>query len=643
MKHFNWRCFLLLLACQSLTLPASSQDEIQPLAEGRRTWTMTTEDGTETLEGQVVGLKQASVQIELVNGEKRTVALENLVPGDRKAALVDRVGSGVVMLSTKDVFGQPVGFGTGFVIHPSGLILTNYHVIAGAASVGVSFREGEDETDAKVMSVDREHDIAFLRVDQLPETVHVIEILSNQLPALGTSVWTLGHPDGLKNTAGWGQISAVRTTDQMPANIRQSLGAPAESRWLQTNAVLARGSSGGPLLNEFGQALGINSFVLSPQLGFAIHISHARDAYGQATKGQPLSLPLPPGENEDALAWLSPEIAPLVKEYSDAFRNLQREAAGLTQSQAMQSVAGIHETYRDKFLSLARENASDWAGLQAMVYAAQSCDGEEDADALQEICDLALKHQKEQQHLKALVQAIARTQSGTARDFCRKVAETSPHEIVRMSACFRLGVNLLQWLQYPDSIELAKVQGFRDELEQLCTQLESSAKELSDEVAKQQGLALAIGLRRKLQEITLGLPAPEIDGVDAEGANFKLSDYRGKVVLLDFFADWCPHCKRMYPGERAMVENLKDRPFALLGVHCESERVLEKLVNDKTVTWRSWADGEDGPIVANWRVDGFPTMILVDHDGVIRWRSGGAPEEKELNELIEQLLVEAER
>ena len=114
------------------------------------------------------------------------------------------------------------------------------------------------------------------------------------------------------------------------------------------------------------------------------------------------------------------------------------------------------------------------------------------------------------------------------------------------------------------------------------------------------------------------------------------------MILLDFFADWCPHCRRMYPAERDMVARLKDRPFALLGVHCESQDVLDKLDKNKTVTWRSWADGPQGPISNAWGVDAFPTIYLLDHEGVVRWRSDGVPDPAELTKLIDQLIVEAE-
>ena len=82
----------------------------------------------------------------------------------------------------------------------------------------------------------------------------------------------------------------------------------------------------------------------------------------------------------------------------------------------------------------------------------------------------------------------------------------------------------------------------------------------------------------------LGLK-PDIQGSDIEGKKFKLSDYAGKVVLLDFFGDWCRYCRRMYPLERSLVEEYDGRPFVLLGVCSDSGHVLRKLIEHGEVTW----------------------------------------------------------
>jgi peroxiredoxin len=492
------------------------------------------------------------------------------------------------------------------------------------------------------MSVDPAHDIAVLRVDPLPGDVHVVEIQSRELPTLGNSVWTLGHPNGLKNTAGWGQVSAIRKTAEMPEGLQQALKSPSDSRWLQTTAVIAQGSSGGPLLNEDGKAIGINTFLLSPQLGFAVHISHARDAFVKAMEGKPLMLPFPPEQDEDALAWLSPEVAPLLQEYSEALAAFQQSAAGLSRAEAISKVNDIRDTYRGRFLTLARQDPESWPGLQALAYAAQTCSGGNDDDALHEVCNLALEHHGKNRQISSILRMVAQKPGDAVSSFARSLVEESPHEVVRLSGCMTLAMNQLQRLQYPDSLDLESMLQSRQDVEEACKQLEEIAAASKQETIQRDGKLLAEQVRQQLGAIQTGLSAPEISGVDSEGTEFQLSEYRGKVILLDFFADWCPHCKRMYPAERKMVEDMKDRPFALLGIHCESEQVLQRLINTQAVTWRCWADGDDGAIAASWSLEGFPTMVLLDETGRIRYRWNGVPDEKQLQDFVEELVSQAE-
>lgn len=118
--------------------------------------------------------------------------------------------------------------------------------------------------------------------------------------------------------------------------------------------------------------------------------------------------------------------------------------------------------------------------------------------------------------------------------------------------------------------------------------------------------------------------APDISGEDVDGRPFKLSDYRGKVVVLVFWGHWCGPCRSMYPGERALVEKFAGRPFALLGVNSDENRSqVKELMKKGDVTWRAWYDGQEGPIAKAWNVSGWPTVYVLDSKGVIRRQESG--------------------
>ncbi len=132
--------------------------------------------------------------------------------------------------------------------------------------------------------------------------------------------------------------------------------------------------------------------------------------------------------------------------------------------------------------------------------------------------------------------------------------------------------------------------------------------------------ALAEAALFELRNLAVGKPAPDIEGEDASGGKFKLSDYRGKVIVLSFSGNWCGPCREMYPFERELVSRHKDRPFAMLGVNTDPEReTVRKSIQSGEITWRNWWDGgQDGPITTRWNIRSFPTVFVIDAKGIIR-------------------------
>lgn len=128
------------------------------------------------------------------------------------------------------------------------------------------------------------------------------------------------------------------------------------------------------------------------------------------------------------------------------------------------------------------------------------------------------------------------------------------------------------------------------------------------------------------RNLNVGQTAPDIVGADLDGRELKLSDYRGKVVVLSFWGSWCPHCQEILPQERSLVTHLKDRPFALLGVNNDEDRELAaKFAEKEQMTWPSWWDGDPktGKIATQWNVTEWPTIYVIDAAGVIRHKSEG--------------------
>lgn len=173
-----------------------------------------------------------------------------------------------------DFFYGPVpqqGQGSGFVLTKEGLILTNNHVIGNAQRLEVMLSD-KHKYKARVLAVDKNHDLALIKIDA-PSLTPVTLSDSRNL-VVGQRVYAIGNPFGLNGTMTRGIISAIRS-------IRGPQGNPIEDA-IQTDAAVNPGNSGGPLLNSRGEVIGITTMIASngadqsSGIGFAIPINTAR-------------------------------------------------------------------------------------------------------------------------------------------------------------------------------------------------------------------------------------------------------------------------------------------------------------------------------------------------------------------------------
>jgi len=97
----------------------------------------------------------------------------------------------------------------------------------------------------------------------------------------------------------------------------------------------------------------------------------------------------------------------------------------------------------------------------------------------------------------------------------------------------------------------------------------------------------------------------------------------------------------MVPHERTLVKRLEGKPFALLGVNFDnSKEALKKCEEKNQMTWRSFFDGRQGPIGKKWNIRFLPTIYVLDHNGVIRYKG---VQDKEMDAAVDTLLKEVEK
>ncbi|HEX7174961.1 MAG TPA: Do family serine endopeptidase [Pyrinomonadaceae bacterium] len=171
------------------------------------------------------------------------------------------------------------GVGSGFVIDPKGLILTNYHVVQGASKINVKLQSGAT-LRGEVAGFDEETDLAIVRV-RPPQDLPAVQFGNSDDVQVGDWVLAIGSPFGLEQTVTAGIISTRE---------RQTDPSAAFQRFLQTDAAINRGNSGGPLVNMRGEVIGVNSQIATSTgdyngIGFALPANEAAFVYKQIVGG----------------------------------------------------------------------------------------------------------------------------------------------------------------------------------------------------------------------------------------------------------------------------------------------------------------------------------------------------------------------
>jgi serine protease Do len=175
--------------------------------------------------------------------------------------------------------------GSGFVIDPSGLVVTNNHVIEGADEIIINFTDGSKLKVIKILGHDPKTDLALLQVEP-KKPLKAVTFGDSSKMRVGDWVMAIGNPFGLGGSVTVGIISATK----------RDINAGPYDDFLQTDAAINRGNSGGPLFNMDGQVIGVNTAIISPSggsigIGFAVPSNSAVKVvdqlkqYGETRRG----------------------------------------------------------------------------------------------------------------------------------------------------------------------------------------------------------------------------------------------------------------------------------------------------------------------------------------------------------------------
>jgi serine protease Do len=181
--------------------------------------------------------------------------------------------------------GRSRSLGSGVILNANGYIITNFHVVDGADRIRVRLKDDpiSVQHDAKIVGVDRETDLAVIKIEP-PRDKQLVPAALGDSDSMGIGDWVLamGSPFGLENTVTAGIVSA-RGRNINPARQFQS--------FIQTDAAINPGNSGGPLVNMRGEVIGINTAIYTQSygyqgVGFAMPSNTVREVYDQLTSAE---------------------------------------------------------------------------------------------------------------------------------------------------------------------------------------------------------------------------------------------------------------------------------------------------------------------------------------------------------------------
>ncbi len=189
-------------------------------------------------------------------------AKSNKSPGE----IARQQSQAVVVVESLDDRGTVIGQGSGFIVTPNGAVVSNLHVVQGAALVRVKLPSGDIYKTADLVDVDDAKDIVILKIKgfKLP----TVTLGDSDKAEVGDSIIAISSPEGLTNSLSTGVISGVRRLDT--------------HRVFQITAPISRGSSGGALFNAEGEIIGVVTYLLKSgqNINFAVPINYARGMIG---------------------------------------------------------------------------------------------------------------------------------------------------------------------------------------------------------------------------------------------------------------------------------------------------------------------------------------------------------------------------
>ena len=326
------------------------------------------------------------------------------------------------------------------------------------------------------------------------------------------------------------------------------------------------------------------------------------------------------------------EVTSVIEEYNNKFRELSpRLVAAKTDAEraAIRSEAPRPEQYAPRLMKIVDANPDDAGAVKGLCWLATQANGTpESAKAI----ELIGTRYAGSAGVWEAAQQLYRTPRAQAEPVLRAIIKSNSHPEDRCAATHALATVLFN---ASENVATPEAKADREEAKRLFQDVVANYANVTVQGFKPADQSAAV--LYEMENLAIGCVTPDIEGKDVNDAQFKLSDYRGKHVLLVFWGSWCHSCHYFLPKLRELQTKLKDQPFTVVGVNSDILPELKTFLSSEDVPWRNFADeSSTGPISSLWNIRNWPTLYLIDAKGVIRAKN---PSVTAIEDMVREMIA----